>query len=256
MGKLIELLKSNLWRALLWGFTRLNNRALGDFAYQLISDKVKMLSAEEALRLLFTTETRLYYLEKNVAVDYGKGIHPKHRHMRYHDFFVKRITAESKVLDVGCGNGMVDYDVAQKSGAQVLGIDLSKENIELASKLFPHPNIQYMVGDALTDLPDQHFDYVILSNVLEHIEARVEFLLALQQSASPGVILIRVPLFERDWRVPLKRELGLEWRLDTDHKTEYTLESFQSEMSEAGLKIQHQEVRWGEIWAEVAPNDG
>lgn len=231
--------------------SRLDSRALGEFACQLVSDKVKMLPAEEALRLLFTMDTRLYFLEKRVAVDYSGGIHPKHRHMSYHDFFVERIPSGSKVLDVGCGNGAVGYDVAQKSGAHVLGIDLHAESIRQAREQFPHPNIQYIVGDALTDLPNELFDYVILSNVLEHIEERVPFLIALQKNASPGAILIRVPLFERDWRVPLKQELGLEWRLDTDHKTEYTLESFRDEILQAGLKIRHQEVRWGEIWAEV-----
>ena len=71
----------------------------------------------------------------------------------------------------------------------------------------------------------------------------------------PSRFLIRVPVFERDWRVPLKRELGVEWRLDPTHETEYTLESFEKEMAAAGLRITYQEVRWGEIWAEVANRD-
>ena len=35
------------------------------------------------------------------------------------------------------------------------------------------------------------------------------------------------------------------------HETEYTLETFAEEMKEAGLSIQHLEVRWGEIWSVV-----
>jgi hypothetical protein len=64
-------------------------------------------------------------------------------------------------------------------------------------------------------------------------------------------MLIRVPLFERDWRVPLKKELGVEWRLDPTHETEYTIESWAQEIEEAGLKVTHQEIRWSEIWAEA-----
>ena len=45
----------------------------------------------------------------------------------------------------------------------------------------------------------------------------------------------------------------MEWRLDDTHEIEYTLESFASEASEAGLRIVDQRVRWGEIWAELAP---
>ena len=96
-------------------------------------------------------------------------------------------------------------------------------------------------------------DVVILSNILEHLPARPFFLKYLQEVAMPSRILIRVPLFERDWRVPLKVELGVDWRLDPTHETEYTLESFASEMEAAGLRLQQQEVRWGEIWAEVIP---
>ena len=50
---------------------------------------------------------------------------------------------------------------------------------------------------------------------------------------------------------PSADELGVEWRLDQTHETEYTLESFAEEMAAAGLHITHQQVRWGEIWAEV-----
>lgn len=53
----------------------------------------------------------------------------------------------------------------------------------------------------------------------------------------------------------LKRELGVEWRLDPTHETEYTLESFAEELAAASLRITHQEVRWGEIWAEAIPDD-
>jgi hypothetical protein len=64
-------------------------------------------------------------------------------------------------------------------------------------------------------------------------------------------MLIRVPLFERAWEVPLRKELGLEWRSDATHETEYTEESFAQEMDAAQLTLVHQEIRWGEIWAQV-----
>ncbi|MBP1691228.1 MAG: glycosyl transferase, family 2, partial [Bacteroidetes bacterium] len=47
--------------------------------------------------------------------------------------------------------------------------------------------------------------------------------------------------------------LNVEYRLDPTHETEYTLETFAAEMKEAGLLVKHQEVRWGEIWAECIP---
>ena len=60
-------------------------------------------------------------------------------------------------------------------------------------------------------------------------------------------------MFNRDWRVPLKKELGLPYLLDDTHFTEYTQESFEQEMTSSGLSVVHLEVRWAEIWAEVVP---
>jgi hypothetical protein len=77
-----------------------------------------------------------------------------------------------------------------------------------------------------------------------------------QAKLTPSRWLIRVPLFERHWSVPLKQELGIDYRLDPTHQIEYTQESFAAEMRQTGLEIVHQEVRWGEIWAELKPGEG
>jgi hypothetical protein len=102
-------------------------------------------------------------------------------------------------------------------------------------------------------LPDRRFDVVVMSNVLEHVEHRVEFIRRVNAQARPTRWLVRVPVFERDWRVPLKRELGLEWRLDPTHFNEYTVESFREEMAQAGMRIEHLEIRWSEVWSELCP---
>jgi SAM-dependent methyltransferase len=219
-----------------------------------IKGKADALSPAEALRFLFRLDGCLYSLEGIKAIEYDGGVHTKHRHIRYHDFFVARVRPGERVLDIGCGNGAVARDLAEHSGATVVGIDMDAKNIAVARSQFAHPRVEYRVGNALTDLPDGQFDVAILSNVLEHLPRRSAFLRRLTQAVSSGRLLIRVPLFERDWRVPLKKELGLDYRLDTTHETEYTLESFAQEMVEAGLSVIHQEVRWDEIWAEVVPH--
>jgi hypothetical protein len=60
--------------------------------------------------------------------------------------------------------------------------------------------------------------------------------------------LIRVPAFDREWRVPWKKELGVEWRLDPTHETEYTLPQLEAELREAGLRVADCVTRWGEYW--------
>lgn len=214
---------------------------------------IQALPPDKVLRFLFQLDQRLYHLQSQMAIAYDGGIHTKHRHMRYHDFFVGRIFPGERVLDLGCGIGAVAHDVAEKAGAYVVGVDLDADAIAQARQRYAHPRVAYCIGDVLQGFVAGTFDVVILSNVLEHLSERPAFLRRLQHQLILSRILIRVPLFERDWRVPLKRELGVEWRLDPTHETEYTLESFAEEMAAAGLRVTYQEVRWSEIWAETVP---
>ena len=206
-----------------------------------------------ALRLLLEMDRRLYTLTGKAAVRYGKGTHPKHRHLNYHRFFTQRVAADQRVLDVGCGIGAVAYDLAQQSGARVTGIDYTAANIEVARRDYAHPRVEYLLGDALRDIPPGRFDVIVLSNVLEHLHERPAVLAALVEAHRPSRVLIRVPCWDRDWRVPLRDELGLDSRLDEDHKIEYTAATFCREAGAAGLVVESLDVQWGEIWSQLRP---
>jgi hypothetical protein len=94
---------------------------------------------------------------------------------------------------------------------------------------------------------------VVLSNVLEHISDRPGFLAALIATTSAKRFLIRVPLFERDWKMPLRRALGVNYYSDPDHKIEPTQAEFREETARAGLAIDELITPWGEIWATLHP---
>lgn len=209
---------------------------------------------KEWLGVLLRLDNHLYAMQTKASISYGDGKHTKHRHLDYHSFFVNRISANERVLDIGCGHGAVAYSVATKTGAAVVGVDFEASSIALAREWHQHETLEFREGDAL-ELQDEAFDVVVLSNVLEHIAYRDEFLKRVQAVTGVQRFLIRVPVFERDWRVPLKAELGVEWRLDPTHETEFTLETFEEETRAGGLKIVYLESRWGEIWAELAPID-
>ncbi len=219
---------------------------------QLMLTRAEALPADEALRFLFRIDTALYAYQGRNAVRYGEGVHVKHRLMNYHQFFIDRIQPGNRVLDIGCGNGTLTRNMAEQAQAILTGIDIKAENINTAQKK-PHPLVTYQLGDVTTTTFVEPFEIITLSNVLEHLPNRPEFLRRLIQQTAPKSLLIRVPLFDREWRVPLKKELGVEWRLDSTHETEYSQESFAQEMASAGLIIQHQEIRWGEIWAQLTP---
>lgn len=236
------------------GLDTLAGSNLQSLIMAMVKHRAGRLPPDDALRFVLGLEADFYPLEGRLSVAYDKGLHTKHRHMRYHDFFVERIAAGDRVLDIGCGPGKLAYEIGSRADAKVLAVDIMAHHIERARRDFQHPNISYEVADATVDLPGGPFDVAVLSNVLEHLHERPAFLEKVLAAARPKRVLIRVPLFERDWRVPLKKELGLEWRLDKDHKTEYTLDQVADELDEAGLTITHQEVHWGEVWLEAQPS--
>lgn len=215
----------------------------------LVAKRASQLPPAEALRLLLRLDNGFYALTGRYAVAYGGGDHTKHRHTRYFDFFVERCRPDETVLDVGCGGGALAHALATRVGCSVTGIDLSAANIAKARERHDHPLIRWEVGDA-TLAEAARCDLVILSNVLEHVADRPGLLRRLAQHTGAPRFLIRVPLYERDWRVPLKQELGVEHRLDPTHETEYVFEQFREEITQAGLALGDWQIRWGEIWAE------
>ncbi|MDX6387229.1 MAG: hypothetical protein QOD85_1031 [Gaiellaceae bacterium] len=186
------------------------------------------------------------------AITYDDGVHAKHRLTRYHDFFVDRVHKGERVLDVGCGKGELAYDLAERSGATVIAIDASPWMLEFARARFSHPNVTFVQADAADYTPEQNLDVAILSNVLEHIESRVELLRALREGAGARRLLIRVPSHERDWTVPLKQEVGLPHFSDPEHKLEYDPQLLRDELAAAGWDMGEPLLNWGEIWVEAS----
>ena len=104
------------------------------------------------------------------------------------------------VLDVGCGMGAL-AEAIQNKGYIVWGIDLNKEAAQTAAK-----RIAKVINADLTDITsikteigDQYFDYIIFSDILEHIHDPLSILkeylaflkdggyaLSLCQTRSPG----------------------------------------------------------------------
>lgn len=206
------------------------------------------------VRRIITTGLRLHNLSYDWVGRLSRrlepdGLHPKHRLMNYHGYFMDRVGARDRVLDVGCGNGALALDLAPRC-ARVIGVDLSERNVAEARRrlaLRGARNVEFRVGDATRMAFDEAVDCVVLSNVLEHVEDRVGMLLRL--AAAAPRLLIRVPLIERDWISLYKKELGIEHRLDPTHFIEYTQEGFAAELAEAGLEEESRQVRFGEIWA-------
>lgn len=86
-------------------------------------------------------------------------------HHELERFFQSVISPGGSVLEVGCGTGELLAAVQPRNG---VGVDLSPRMVERAKEKFP--DIAWLVGDAESLDLGQQFDYVILSDLLGHLE--------------------------------------------------------------------------------------
>lgn len=220
----------------------------------IVSARTRKISPEHGLQLVLGLDNRLYHLAGQLAVAYDGGRHAKHRLTGYVDHFANlAANLSGPYLDIGCGNGDLMAQIADRVEDRIVGIDIEPDRIKAANERYKRDNLLFLQGDATVIDLGSTFSTLVLSNVLEHIEHRPLFLRRLVEQFCPEQLLIRVPLFERDWRVSLKKELGLEWRLDATHFTEYTEAEFLSEMKVANFAIKSMEIRWSELWVVAEP---
>jgi len=209
-----------------------------------------------ALKRLFTLQDDLDHVVNERAMIHGKGEHPKHRLMRYHDFFIENISDGQRVIDIGCGYGAVARSIARaRPKSQVIGVDYDPKRLAEARARDNPANLSFVEADATQAVPQGPWDVVVLSNVLEHIVDRHAFLTALIDKTKARRFLIRVPLFERDWRLAMRREVGANYYSDPDHEIEPTQEEFRRETAAAGLTVEQLGTPWGEIWSVLRVSD-
>lgn len=81
------------------------------------------------------------------------------------------LKSDSKVLEIGCGNGGVTKLIAERTKkGKVTAVDISQECIVAAkANLKSFSNIEYFVTDMSDFSSDHTFDIIVLPDVLEHI---------------------------------------------------------------------------------------
>ena len=97
------------------------------------------------------------------------------------------IEPETRLLDVGCGEGaLLDYLVKQK-GCDGRGMEISQAGVNACVAR----GLSAVQGDAdrhLADYPDDSFDYVILSQTLQAVRKPREVLLQMLRIADTAIV--------------------------------------------------------------------
>ena len=110
--------------------------------------------------------------------------------------YIERLAAGfagKRVVDVGCGGGILSESMAQR-GAQVLGIDLSDKALGVAQlhQLESGAQLEYRLVSAeqlATEMPSG-FDVVTCLEMLEHVPEPAQTVAACAQLVKPGGLVV------------------------------------------------------------------
>ena len=103
------------------------------------------------------------------------------------------------ILDVGCGRGFLLKKLSEKSepGTKFFGIDISPKLVEIAKSNNPEATLE--IGDAeKMRFADATFDFVFMTEALEHMQDFSKSLSEVMRVLKPGGIFI-VTIPNRDW---------------------------------------------------------
>lgn len=100
-----------------------------------------------------------------------------------------------KVLDIGCGNGNISYQLA-KSGFTVTGMDISEDAIAEAKRNYQLPNLEFIAvrAEDIGTFRDTKFDALICSEVIEHLSEPEKLTMVFSKYLNPGgIVAVTVP---------------------------------------------------------------
>ncbi|EER01003.1 3-demethylubiquinone-9 3-methyltransferase, putative [Perkinsus marinus ATCC 50983] len=100
--------------------------------------------------------------------------------------------SKGRYLDVGCGGGLLTEEMASTYGYNITGIDISEASLQQARQHGRDiPNLHYQVGSVYDiPFPDNSFDGVIISDVLEHLLDLQGALTEIFRVLKPGGVLV------------------------------------------------------------------
>ena len=157
----------------------------------------------------------------------------------------REVRANARILDVGCGDGLLMAALRDSKDADARGLELDARDVATAVAR----GLSVVQGDADTDLadyPDGSFDYAILSQTLQTTKRPdlvLDHLVRIGRQAFvsfPNFAQWRMRLAHMfGGRMPVTEQLPHRW-YDTPNIHHVTIDDFRSFLEERNIKIEGQ----------------
>lgn len=161
------------------------------------------------------------------------------------DFDKLGVRPGQRVLDLGCGAGRHAFELYRR-GADVIAFDQDVAELENVAAMFAAMKAENQVpdgasaqtvsGDALAlPFPDEHFDCVIASEIMEHIPEDEKAMREMVRVVKPGGrVVVTVP---RWWPEKICWALSDEYhQVEGGHVRIYTADELIGKLRDAGLR--------------------
>lgn len=216
---------------------------INSFFYYL--DKILPISYEKKIKFYFNLDFIFKRLAYENSYKKFKDIHPTTQNTINN--IKKYIKKNFKILDLGCGNGIISYSLSNFV-KEITSIDYDKNIIENAKKKFAVNNLKFYYEDIknLNRYKFKNLDLIICSHIIEHLDKPFDFLKTLKKFNSQ--IYIEVPDLESDNLYIVKKKLNLYLTYnDNDHIYEFNRDYLLKKLKDHNFKILDQDFRNGVI---------
>lgn len=164
-----------------------------------------------------------------------------------YNIFSEWITDGASVLDVGCGDGaFLGFLKAQNRKLNLTGVDISEQALSVAKER----GFQTFQVDASVSLPfkDKTFDYLVCSEVLEHIANSEDLLKEMRRISRKGV-LVSIPniaLWKHRCRLFFLGSFPIQWLLEPrEHIRFFSIKDFIKTIKASGFVNRRIEISSG-----------
>lgn len=190
---------------------------------------------------------------KDIHENYHKKTRMQYKFIKENNFTYRHtisvlkssLNKKMNILDIGCGAGTVDFYLANK-GYNVTGIDISEKAISSCNETKKYLGLKKVFFQQSYFPKDKikgKYDFVIFSEVIEHLDEDEKALKEINKLLNPGGILF---LSTPSINAPLHK-LGLTKQFDKDvgHVRRYSQERLQELLDKTGFNVKEIKINEG-----------
>jgi len=158
------------------------------------------------------------------------------------ELIMHHIDRNSRVIDLGCGDGRLMRRLHDEMGCEVMGVEVEQSNI-VAIIQRGLPAIAADLNEGLVDIPNDSFDFAVLSQTLQQVRNPKLLLLEMLRVAHRALVVVpnfghwrvRMEVLRRG-RTPITQALPYEW-YETPNVHFMSMRDFRDLMDGIGLRI-------------------